>query len=201
MNIVIGTKSESKINALKKALKKLNINDYNIISVKAKSDVRDNPINEETKMGAQNRNKFIKEYCEENNIDYDVLISIEAGYTNEGENYYLDTFANAIYKEQEYWSQSLRIIITKNIFEYACKQNMLHELINEILDRKYINGFIGFVTKDEIKREDMDAYVLSRVLAKCFNIEYVADNIDYEKSIAEDRLKLLDEAIVKKFVK
>ena len=43
MNIVIGTKSESKINALKKALKKLNINDYNIISVKAKSDVRDNP--------------------------------------------------------------------------------------------------------------------------------------------------------------
>ena len=195
MNIVIGTKSESKINALKKALKKLNINDYNIISVKAKSDVRDNPINEETKIGAQNRNKFIKEYCEKNNIDYDVLISIEAGYTNEGKDYYLDTFANAIYKEQEYWSQSLRIKITKNIFEYACEQNMLHELINEILDRKYINGFIGFVTKDDIKREDVDAYTLSHVLAKCFNIGYVADTIDYEKSIAEDRLKLLDEAI------
>ena len=46
MNIVIGTKSESKINALKMALERLNINDYNIISVKAESAVRDNPINE-----------------------------------------------------------------------------------------------------------------------------------------------------------
>ena len=60
MNIVIGTKSESKINALKMALERLNINDYNIISVKARSDVRDNPIDEETKLGAQNRNNFIK---------------------------------------------------------------------------------------------------------------------------------------------
>ena len=116
MNIVIGTKSESKINALKMALERLNINDYNIISVKAESAVRDNPINEETKLGAQNRNNFIKEYCENNNIDYDVLISIEAGYTKEGENYYLDTFANAIYKGQKYWSRSPRLKITKKYF-------------------------------------------------------------------------------------
>ena len=33
MNIVIGTKRESKINALKMALERLNINDYNIIWV------------------------------------------------------------------------------------------------------------------------------------------------------------------------
>lgn len=198
MNIVIGTKSESKINALKKALKKLNINDYNIISVKAKSDVRDNPINEETKMGAQNRNKFIKEYCEKNNIDYDVLISIEAGYTKEGENYYLDTFANAIYKGQKYWSRSPRLKITKNIFDYVYEQNMLHEIINEILGKKYINGFIGFVTKDVVKREDIDAYALSIVLAKCFNIEYMPEAIDYEKCIANDRLELLDKAIIEK---
>lgn len=198
MNIVIGTKSESKIKALKKALKKLNINDYNIISVKAKSDVRDNPINEETKMGAQNRNKFIKEYCEKNNIDYDVLISIEAGYTKEGENYYLDTFANAIYKGQKYWSRSPRLKITKNIFDYVYEQNMLHEIINEILGKKYINGFIGFVTKDVVKREDIDAYALSIVLAKCFNIEYMPEAIDYEKCIANDRLELLDKAIIEK---
>lgn len=198
MNIVIGTKSESKINALKMALERLNINDYNIISVKAESAVRDNPINEETKLGAQNRNNFIKEYCENNNIDYDVLISIEAGYTKEGENYYLDTFANAIYKGQECWSRSPRLKITKNIFEYVYEQNMLHEIINEILGRKYINGFIGFATKDAVKREDIDAYALSIALAKCFDIEYMPEAIDYEKCIANDRLELLDKVIIEK---
>lgn len=195
MNIVIGTKSESKINALKKSLEILNIKDYNIIPVKAKSNVRDNPINEEIKQGAENRNNFIKEYCENNNIDYDVLISIEAGYTNEGENYYLETFANAIYKNQQYWSQSPRLKITKNIFEYVYEQNMLHEIINEILDKEYINGFIGFVTKDEVKREDIDAYAMSQLIAKCFDIEYTPEKIDYEKCIANDRLELLDKAI------
>ena len=198
MNIVIGTKSESKINALKMALERLNINDYNIISVKARSDVRDNPIDKETKLGAQNRNNFIKGYCEKNKIDYDILISIEAGYTKEGENYYLDTFANAIYKGQKYWSRSPRLKITKNIFEYVYEQNMLHEIINEILGKKYINGFIGFATKDAVKREDIDAYALSIALAECFDIEYMPKAIDYEKCIANDRLELLDKAIIEK---
>ena len=143
-------------------------------------------------------NNFIKEYCENNNIDYDVLISIEAGYTKEGENYYLDTFSNAIYKGQKYWSRSPRLKITKNIFEYVYEQNMLHEIINEILGRKYINGFIGFATKDAVKREDIDAYALSIALAECFDIEYMPEAIDYEKCITNDRLELLDKAIIEK---
>lgn len=198
MNIVIGTKSESKINALKKSLERLNIKDYNIIAVKAKSNVRENPIDEEIKRGAENRNNFIKEYCENNNIDYDVLISIEAGYTKENENYYLETFANAICKGQKYWSQSPKLKITKNIFGYVYEQNMLHEIINEILGREYINGFIGFVTKDEVKREDIDAYAMSQLLAECLNIEYKPEKIDYESCIANDRLELLDKAINEK---
>ena len=127
-----------------------------------------------------------------------MLISIEAGYTKEGENYYLDTFANAIYKGQEYWSRSPRLKITKNIFDYVYEQNMLHEIINEILGKKYINGFIGFATKDVVKREDIDAYALSIALAKCFDIEYMPEAIDYEKCIANDRLELLDKVIIEK---
>ena len=151
MNIVIGTTSKSKINALKNALNKLNINDYNIIPVKAQSNVRENPINEETKLGAQNRNEYIKNYCKENNINYDILISIEAGYTKEEENYYIDSYTCAIYKNQTYFGQSPRVQITKNIFNYAEQQHPLHVLINELLNEEYINGFIGFVTNNKIK--------------------------------------------------
>ena len=198
MNIVIGTTSESKINALKKSLKELDIEDYNIIPVKAKSNVRDNPINEETKVGAQNRNNFIKEYCETNNIDYDILISIEAGYTKENEDYYIDSFAYAVYKDQTYFGQSPRVKITKDIFNYAYEQKPLHVLINEILNKEYIDGFIGFFTNDKIKRADIESYSISQALGKCFNIEYKPQIVDYEKYINNDRLKLLDKEIGKR---
>lgn len=196
MNIVIGTTSESKINALKKSLKELNIDDYNIIPVKAKSNVRDNPINEETKIGAQNRNKYIKEYCEANNINYDLLISIEAGYTKEGEDYYIDSFTCVVYKNQTYFGQSPRVKITKNIFNYVYEQNPLHVLINEILNKEYIDGFIGFFTNDKIKRADIESYSISQALGKCFDVQYKPEIVDYEKYIDNDRLKLLDEKIV-----
>lgn len=198
MNIVIGTTSQSKINALKNALNKFNINDYNIIPVKAQSNVQENPINEETKLGAQNRNEYIQNYCEENNINYDILISIEAGYTKEEENYYIDSYTCVIYKNQTYFGQSPRIKITKNIFNYVYEQNPLHVLINEILNKENINGFIGFITNDNIKRADVESYSISQALSKCFNIEYTYEILDYEKYVDNNRLELLDRKILEK---
>ena len=198
MNIVIGTTSQSKINAIKKSLNELNIKDYNIIPVKAKSNVRDNPINEETRLGAQNRNKYIHNYCEENNINYDILISIEAGYTKEEENYYIDSYTCVIYKNQTYFGQSPRVQITKNIFNYAEQQHPLHVLINELLNEESINGFIGFVTNNKIKRADVETYSIVQALSKCLNIDYMPEKIDFENNIDNNRLELLDKAIRKK---
>lgn len=198
MNIVIGTTSQSKINALKNALNKLNINNYNIIPVKAKSNVRENPINEETKIGAQNRNEYIQNYCKENNINYDILISIEAGYTKEEENYYIDSYTCVIYKNQTYFGQSPRIKITKNIFNYVYEQNPLHVLINEILNKENINGFIGFITNDNIKRADVESCSILQALSKCFDIKYNYEILDYEKYIDNNRLELLDRKILEK---
>ncbi len=177
-------------------MKDLNIDDYNIIAVKAKSNVRENPINEETKLGAQNRNKYIKDYCESNNIDYDVLISIEAGYTKEGEKYFIDSYACATYKNQSYFGQSPRVKITENVFNYAVDQNPLHVLNNKILNKEYIDGFIGFFTNDIIKRADIESYCISQALSKCFNVEYQPEIMDYEKYIDNRRLKILDDAIL-----
>ena len=198
MNIVIGTTSKSKINALKNALNKLNINDYNIIPVKAQSNVQENPINEETKLGAHNRNNYIKNYCEKNNINYDILISIEAGYTKEEENYYIDSYTCVIYKNQTYFGQSPRVQITKNIFNYAEQQHPLHVLINELLNKESINGFIGFVTNNKIKRADVETYSIVQALSKCLNIDYMPEKIDFENNIDNNRLELLDKAIRKK---
>ena len=197
MNIVLGTTSQSKINALKQALNKLNISDYNIIPIKAESNVRDNPINEETKIGAQNRNEYICNYCESNNINYDILISIEAGYTKENENYYIDSYTCATYNNQIYFAQSPRIQITETIFNYVYEQNPLHILINKILNKENINGFIGFVTNDKIKRADVESYSIAQALSICLNINYTPKTLDLKNSIDNNRLELLDNTIKK----
>jgi len=197
MNIVLGTTSQSKINALKQALNKLNISDYNIIPIKAESNVRDNPINEETKIGAQNRNEYICNYCESNNINYDILISIEAGYTKENENYYIDSYTCATYNNQTYFAQSPRIQITETIFNYVYEQNPLHVLINKILNKENINGFIGFVTNDKIKRADVESYSIAQALSICLNINYTPKTLDLKNSIDNNRLELLDTTIKK----
>ena len=72
--------------------------------------------------------------------------------------------------------------------------------MDKIYNKTIINvGSVGnsfVVIRNESK--DIDAYVLSIALAKCFNIEYMPEAIDYEKCITNDRLELLDKVIIEK---
>ena len=194
MKIFLGTKSLAKKKAVEIALNKLGINDNIIDGYKALSNVRDNPINEETKIGAINRNISLKQYCKNNNLTYDLLISIEAGYTKEEDNYYLDTYTCVTKDNRDYIEMGPRLKITKTIFEYVEKQNMLHELINDILGYQSINGVIGFLTDDVIKRSDLEAYSVMKALSSALKIKN-NDDIDFEKYIIEERLELLNNII------
>ena len=46
------------------------------LNLKVPSHVSSKPINDETLLGACNRNQEVLKYCIENNIPYDLLISI-----------------------------------------------------------------------------------------------------------------------------
>jgi len=84
IKIFLGSKNISKKETIELALKELNINDFKIITVEVDSHVSSKPINEETLIGAQNRNQELFSYCSKNNIDFDLLISIEGGYEQVG---------------------------------------------------------------------------------------------------------------------
>ena len=116
----------------------------------------------------------------------------------EEENYYIDSYTCVIYKNQTYFGQSPRVQITKNIFNYAEQHHPLHVLINELLNEESINGFIGFVTNNKIKRADVETYSIVQALSKCLNIDYMPEKIDFENNIDNNRLELLDKAIRKK---
>lgn len=58
-------------------MKELGIDDVSVTLVDVDSIVSSKLINEETLIGAENRNRNLYCYCVENNIPFDLLISIE----------------------------------------------------------------------------------------------------------------------------
>lgn len=77
MKIVLGSENASKQRSISIAMNELGFGDVSITSVSGDSLVSSKPINEDALIGAKNRNYNLYRYCLENNISFDLLISIE----------------------------------------------------------------------------------------------------------------------------
>ena len=80
MKIVLGSMNVSKQRSILIAMNELGFDDISIVPVNVNSLVSSKPINDETLIGAKNRNHGLYNYCMENDISFDLLISIEGGY-------------------------------------------------------------------------------------------------------------------------
>ena len=78
MKAIIGTMHPGKIEGAKAALENY-YGDVEVIGYKAASNVSDQPVNEETLLGARNRVNNTMKYALENNIDVDFYMAIESG--------------------------------------------------------------------------------------------------------------------------
>ncbi len=78
MKVFIGTKNPAKIEGARKAFSKY-FNDLTIEGISVDSNVNEQPVNEETYIGAKNRVTNLKKYCKENGIKSDLFIAIESG--------------------------------------------------------------------------------------------------------------------------
>ena len=161
MKIILGSKNKSKKEAIEFALNSLNINDYEIESIEVPSRVSSKPINDETLLGAHNRNQEVIKYCLQNNIAYDLLISIEGGYEQVGDYYFIVTYASIIDKEgNEFIGKSQGLQITKNMFEWVKNGQSLNKVIEELLDNKdnkKSNGISGYLTDGYYYRNIFDS--------------------------------------------
>lgn len=150
MKIILGSKNKSKKAAIELALNSLNINDYEIECLEVPSRVSSKPINGETLIGARNRNQEAMKYCLQNNIAYDLLISIEWGYEQVEDYYCIVTYASIINKEGcEFIGKSQGLQITENMFEWVKSGQSLNKVIEELLgnkENKKGNGISGYLT-------------------------------------------------------
>lgn len=161
MKIILGSNNESKKMAIELALNSLNINDYEIVSIEAPSHVSSKPIDAETLLGAHNRNQEVMKYSLQNNLAYDLLISIEGGYEQVGDFYFIVTYASVIDKEgNEFIGKSQGLQITKDMFEWVKSGRSLNQVIEEILgnkENKKANGISGYLTDGYYYRSFFDS--------------------------------------------
>lgn len=141
-------------------MNELNISDFDITSIEVDSHVSSKPINEETLLGAHNRNQELITYCVENKIDFDLLISVEGGYEQVGDYYFLVTYASILDPYgNEYFGKSQGLQITKSMFDYVSDDNSLNKVIEEILntnENKKSNGISGYLTNGFYYRSYFD---------------------------------------------
>ena len=81
MKVLIATKNQGKIEGATRALQNY-FENIEIIGISVKSDISEQPVNDEIYNGAKNRIKNLKKYAKENNIVVDLYLSIESGINN-----------------------------------------------------------------------------------------------------------------------
>lgn len=171
MKILIGTKNPGKIEGAKQAFEKY-FNDVEIEGIKVRSEVGDQPVNEEIFEGAKNRVKNLKIYAKENNLEVDFYIASEAGITNLlGD--WIDINAAVIEDKQ-----GIQSVGTSQGFEIPNKyvdeiiQTELGQVMDKIFSKSHLNtgkGGISFLTHDEITRIDLTRNAFLMALIKHIN--------------------------------
>ena len=157
MKVVLGSTNVSKQRSILIAMKELEIDDVSIELVNVNSLVSSKPINDETLIGARNRNKNLYNYCIENNISFDLLISIEGGYEQIDDTYFIVTYASILDQSgTEFIGKSNGLQITENMFNYVKEEKSLNKVIEEILNsnlNKKDNGITGYLTNGYYRRD------------------------------------------------
>jgi inosine/xanthosine triphosphatase len=174
VNIILGSLSPSKKEAVELALNQLQIDNVNIISINSESLVSSKPIGNEIIEGAKNRNIASKKYANDNNIDYDFLCAIEGGFDldNNGIPFTVTYVVIENKKGEIAVGKSLVLSLSKEMFEFVKQGNSLNKVIEEMTgcsENKKKDGIVGYLTNGLITRSmfDKDA-VLTALIPMLF---------------------------------
>lgn len=175
MKVVLGSTNVSKQRSILIAMKELGIDDVSIELVNVNSLVSSKPINDETLIGARNRNKNLYNYCIENNISFDLLISIEGGYEQIDDTYFIVTYASILDQNgTEFIGKSNGLQITENMFNYVKEEKSLNKVIEEILNsnlNKKDNGITGYLTNGYYRRDKFESSAVISAMQTLLNFK------------------------------
>ena len=172
MKVIVATKNAGKIEGAKRALSRF-FDNFEIIGIPAASDVSEQPVNEETYLGAKNRVKNLKAYCKENNIIADLYLSVESGICNSLGQWMITNIAviedNNNFKS---FGTSPSFPVPEHLVEKVINTD-LSQVMNEIFskddERHNQGGGIQLLTKNQVSRIDITELAFIMALTKYIN--------------------------------
>lgn len=175
MKIVLGSTNISKQRSIQIAMDELAIKNFSITPINVDSMVSSKPINEETLLGVRNRNHNLYRYCMENNISFDLLISIEGGYEEISDTYFIVTYASILDANgNEFLGKSNSLQISEKMFNYVKSGKSLNKVIENILnnnDNKKDNGITGYLTNGYYRRDKFDSLAVTSAMQSFLNFK------------------------------
>lgn len=173
MKVLIATKNKGKIEGAKRAFEKF-FEDVEVVGIPAESDVPEQPVNDETWLGAKNRVKNLKAYAKNNGIESDYFISIESGMVNSLGSWMI---VNIAVVEDKTGLQSISsspgFPVPERLVE-KIKEIGLGDLMNEIFDEEDLHsrgGGIQLLTNGVVSRIDLTELAFEMALTKFINNE------------------------------
>jgi inosine/xanthosine triphosphatase len=158
MLILVGSKNPVKIESVKEAFDKYFTN-IDVQGVEVSSGVSDQPVNDDTFKGAQNRAEALFVINKAGKMGAQYFVGIEGGILNISGKWFscgciciLDDRGKAGFGTSSHFS------LPANIIDKLLQGIELGKVIDEITDQhnsKQKSGAIGFLTKDVISRKDL----------------------------------------------
>ena len=171
MKVLIGTKNPGKIEGARRALSKY-YKDFEIVGVKAESNVPEQPVGVETYQGALNRVNNLMHYAKENNIQADMFISVESGMTCELGFWAITNIAVIKNANGEMGVGSSGSFPVPNKLVETIKQETLGVVMDRTFNENDLHsgtGGIGLLTKEVITRIDLTAEAFTMALTPFIN--------------------------------
>lgn len=171
MKVLIGTKNPGKIKGAEIAFSKY-FDNVEIEGISAPSDVSEQPLNDETYIGALNRVNHLIEYAKENNIKADMFIAVEAGIVNNFNDWSITNVA--IIKDSlgnQSWGTSASFPVPHRLVK-----DILEIGLGDVMDGLFAKdnlhngtGGVGLLTHGEITRIDLTTQAFIMALTQFIN--------------------------------
>ncbi len=174
MKVLIATKNQGKIEGAKRALENY-FDNIEISGIPVKSNVSEQPVNDEIYNGAKNRVKNLKKYAKENNIKADLYLSIESGISNSLGRWIITNIAVIEdNKGFESYGTSPSFPVPDKLVQDVINTD-LSQVMNKIFEkdeeRHNKGGGIQLLTHNKISRIDLTEYAFVMALTKYINEE------------------------------
>lgn len=166
-------------------MESIGYNDIKITPIDVPSQVSSKQINEETLIVAQNRNKNLYKYCQENNTDFDLLISIEGGYEQVNNMYFIVTYASIIDNKNNDFLKKPGISLENINLEINISDLKLnHKIKNYLLF--ILNTYHKELNQTSFLQENMQKYKEKLIFEMKY--KYIIDFLSY---LNEDEIRKL----------